>query len=164
MSVDSVAFRKTMSRFASGVTVVTARDAAGDPVGLTVSAFASLSLDPPMVLICLNKGCHDLAAFQTGPFVVNVLADDQESLSRRFAGPREARFVDLESDTAENGCPTFAGCLAVIECRTDQVVEGGDHDIVIGTVTALGAREDGLPLLYFGGRYRYLADDGRATT
>jgi len=162
MTLDPQSFRKTMSRFASGVTVVTARNATGAPVGLTVSAFASLSLDPPMILVCLNKGCHDLAAFQTGPFAVSVLAEDQEALSRRFAGPRAERFAGLESEAGSNGCPVLPDSLAVVECRTESVFPGGDHDIIIGVVTSLRCHPDKRPLIYFAGGYNRLMDRSSA--
>lgn len=158
MSVDPHSFRNAMGRFASGVTVVTARNATGAPVGLTVSAFASLSLDPPLILVCLNKGCHDLAAFQTGPFAVNVLAEDQQALSRRFAGPRDERFVGVEMEMGGNGCPVLPDSLAIIECRTESVVAGGDHDIIIGAVTSLCCRPEKRPLIYFASGYNRLAE------
>ncbi|MBB4267028.1 flavin reductase (DIM6/NTAB) family NADH-FMN oxidoreductase RutF [Roseospira visakhapatnamensis] len=137
---------------------MTARDATGTPVGLTVSAFASLSLDPPLILICLNRDVHDLAVFHAGPFAVNILSEGQQALSRRFAGPREARFLELEVEAARNGCPILPESLAVIECRMESVVAGGDHDIIIGAVTSLRCHPEGRPLIYYAGGYNRLAD------
>lgn len=157
MTVEEPEFRKTMSCFASGVTVVTARDDSGRPVGLTVSAFSSLSLSPPLILICLDKRVANLAAFRRGPFAVNVLAEGQDVVSSRFAEKREDRFEGMSHAPGANGAPLLEGCLAHIECDTHQVADGGDHDIIMGAVTRVARQSEGRPLVYFGGRYASLA-------
>jgi len=157
MSVDPQVFRKTMSCFATGVTVVTARDAARAPVGLTVSAFSSLSLDPPLVLVCLDRRVRNLEAFRAGPFAVNVLAEDQSGISQRFAEKRDDRFDGVPLISGDSEPPLLAGTLAAVVCNTHQVVPSGDHEIIIGSVTAATADPDRRPLLHFSGRYGRLA-------
>lgn len=157
MTVDEESFRKTMSCFASGVTVVTARDEAGRPVGLTVSAFSSLSLSPPLVLICLDKRVANLAAFRRGPFAVNILAEDQAEVSNRFAQRREDRFAGVTHADGALGVPLLDGCVATVECRTHDVAEGGDHDIIMGSVQAVTRHGADRPLIYFAGRYAALS-------
>lgn len=156
MALDPAIFRATLARFASGVTIITARDDAGRDVGMTVSAFNSLSLTPPMVLVCIDK------AASVGPvlercetFAVNVLADSQEALSRRFAQKDIERFDGVSVERGELGLPLLTGALAQIECRVANRVPGGDHTILIGEVRSAAAR-DGQPLLYFRGAYRQL--------
>lgn len=157
MSVDDLSFRKTMGCFASGVTVVAARDGAGRPVGLTVSAFTSLSLVPPLVLICLDRRVANLETFRSGPFAVSILTEDQRDLSRRFAERRDDRFTGVDFADGLNGAPVLSGCLAWIECDVHTVTAGGDHDIIIGTVTRTGHQAGGRPLVYFRGDYAPLA-------
>ena len=157
MTVDQKAFRETMSCFASGVTVVTARDGAGAPVGLTVSAFSSLSLDPCLILICLDKRVSNLDLFRAGPFAVNILAQGQDGLSNRFASKLDDRFEGVENHAGETGAPLLPGALAWVECETHEVLPGGDHDIIIGRVVTCGRQAEGAPLVYFRGGYRSLS-------
>lgn len=156
MTVDSVSFRKALGCFASGVTVVTGRDAAGRPVGLTVSAFSSLSLAPPLVLICLDKRVSNLDSFRAGPFAVNILAENQQDVSNRFAGKHDDRFAGVDHAPGDNGAPVLAGCLAVIECDVHDIAAGGDHDIIIGAVTRVVTEPEARPLIYFRGGYNAL--------
>jgi flavin reductase (DIM6/NTAB) family NADH-FMN oxidoreductase RutF len=160
VSVDSRSFRRALGQFASGVTVVTTRGARGEPVGLTVSSFCSVSLHPPLVLVCLdrrsdaNDGLRD-----TRLFAVSVLGEDQEDVSRRFAstGPDKlAGFVFLEG---RHGLPLVPGALAHVQCRVSSRHEEGDHLVWVGEVIALTAHP-GRPLLYHAGVYRAL-DGGR---
>jgi flavin reductase (DIM6/NTAB) family NADH-FMN oxidoreductase RutF len=154
MTVDQKAFRETMSCFASGVTVVTACTGAGAPVGLTVSAFSSLSLDPCLVLICLDKRVSNLDRFRDGPFAINILAQDQAGLSNRFASKLDDRFEGVAHNAGETGAPLLPDALAWVECETHEVLPGGDHDIIIGRVVACGRQADGVPLVYYRGGYR----------
>ena len=143
-----------MGRFASGVTVVTTVDAEGHPSGITVSAFSSLSLDPPLALVCIDKRAPACAAISaSGVFAVNVLADDQQALSQQFASRVEDRFsgVAWEAGPA-TGCPLLAGTLAAMECRVHEIFPGGDHDIFVGELVATSAAE-GRPLAYWLGSY-----------
>lgn len=149
---DTRDFRRALGQFATGVCIVTARDQAGHPTGLTVNSFASVSLEPPLVLWSLARSSSVFAAFDAAPhFAVNVLAADQLDLSNRFASPGE-RFTGLEWEEGHHGLPLLRGCLANFECTVAARHEGGDHIIFIGEVARYDARP-GEPLLYSGGRY-----------
>lgn len=151
--IDPDLFRSVLGRFTSGVTVATARDASGEDHGMTVSSFCSLSLSPPLVLICVEQSTelHRVLA-SARAFAVNVLADDQEMISRRFAEPDAGRFEGLAFTRGVSGCALLAGTLASIECTVRARHPEGDHTIVVGEVTAAAAR-DGRPLLYYRGGY-----------
>jgi flavin reductase (DIM6/NTAB) family NADH-FMN oxidoreductase RutF len=150
-------FRRVMGHFATGVTVVTSRDPEGRPVGLTVNAFTSVSLDPLLVLVCIHRRAsgHD-ALLGCGHFAVNVLAEDQEGLALRFAtrDPSE-RFLELDVADGPLGSPVVPGALAWLECRVREVFPGGDHSVVLGEVMECSSRE-GRPLIFFQGRLRGL--------
>ncbi len=156
MAVSSEEFRAALSRFASGVTVVTSVDGEGWPHGITVSAFCSVSLDPPLVLVCIEKlaGSH-ASLTESGRFSVNLLAGGQQWISERFASLEADKFRDVPTATGLSGLPLIEGCLASLECELRQVVDAGDHSVFIGEV--MFARGDGDdPLLYFLGDYRSL--------
>ena len=156
MPITKDEFRTALGRFASGVTVVTTRDAEHKPQGLTVSAFTSLSLDPPLVLICIdNKSGSHSAFLKSGAFVVNLLADDQESLSRHFASKTPDKFAGVVYREGINRMPVLEGALANLECRLVRAHEGGDHTIFIGEIETTTIR-GGQPLLYFQGKYARL--------
>jgi len=161
MPVDGSTFRKALGTFASGVTVVTGRTDSGQPVGLTVSAFSSLSLDPPLILVCLDKRTRAMDLLHseslTGkPFAVHILADDQEGVSNRFASRTSDRFEDIAWHPSPLGSPLLTGCLAWLDCSPHAVMEGGDHVIVIGLVEQASVADAAQPLLYFSGGYRRL--------
>jgi flavin reductase (DIM6/NTAB) family NADH-FMN oxidoreductase RutF len=155
--VDRALFFRLMGSFGSGVTVITSRDEDGVPRGFTASAFCSLSLDPTLCLICVDLTTESLPAIRaTRAFAVNILAADQEELSRRFASKATDKFAGLEYREGEaTGAPIFDGVLAWIECRVTEILPGGDHVVVIGEVQDGDAR-DGEPLLYFRSQYRRL--------
>ncbi|NNG04793.1 MAG: flavin reductase family protein [Inquilinus sp.] len=156
-SFDERAFRDAVGRFATGVTIVTARDATGAPVGVTINSFTSLSLDPPLVLFCLDRRSRYLPAFRDGPgFVVHVLAVEQREWAMRFAS-RGERWTGIEYCDWETGAPVIEDCLTALECRLEAVHEGGDHAILIGRVLRFATR-DGAPLTYHRGRYSALSD------
>lgn len=157
MPIDPEQFRKTLAQFVSGVTVVTC-ESGGTRHGITVSAFCSLSLDPPLILVCIEKRvtAHDAIA-SAGHFAVNVLAEDQEEISARFASRVEDRFEDVPVRPGSLGDPLIEGALATIECRVHEQWPGGDHTIFIGEIIASDLGEDD-PLLYFRGDYRRLAE------
>lgn len=157
MPVTSEEFRAALSRFPSGVTVVTTRDADGRFHGITVSAFCSLSLEPPRVLICIEKttGSHE-ALRGSQAFVVNVLGDDQREISERFASTIENKFAEMDLETGIDGIPVLLGCIATLECRVTAAHDGGDHSIFIGEVEKASVR-DGDPILYFRGDYRAIS-------
>lgn len=155
MPIDEFRFRQAMGHFASGVTVITTEHD-GQLYGMTVSSFASLSLKPPLVLICVDSTvkCHDAIA-GSGCFVVNILTKEQEHLSRRFATRDIDKFVGVALRDGLLGVPLLDGALASIECRLHQTLPGGDHTIFIGEVLDAVVRE-GSPLLYYRRGYHEL--------
>lgn len=157
MPVTSDEFRAALSRFPSGVTVVTTCDADGRFHGITVSAFCSVSLEPPRVLICVEKttGSH-LALESSKLFVVNILSTGQRDLSERFASLIENKFEGLDFETTIDGLPVLLGCIATLECRVTASYDGGDHSIFVGEVDNAAAG-DGDPILYFRGDYRTIS-------
>lgn len=159
--IDARAFRDTLGRVPTGVCVITTRNADGQLDGVTVGSFASLSLDPPLVLWSLDKkaNCHG-AFLACSHFAVNVLAEDQTDLSRVFATKEDRPWGELEHAPApETGAPLFPGCCAYLECEAEASHPGGDHDIFIGRVIRLEQAAAGRPLLHFGGAYRRLDED-----
>jgi 3-hydroxy-9,10-secoandrosta-1,3,5(10)-triene-9,17-dione monooxygenase reductase component len=161
MGVDADRVRAALSRWATGVTIVTAR--AGEEVhGMTVSDFAGLSLDPPLVLVCADKASNTLGVVEKGGcFAVNVLAAGQEALSNKFASKKQEweRFDGLECARAETGAPLIPGALVSIDCEVEATHEGGDHVILVGRIREIVQRE-GDPLIYFSGAYRGLEPAG----
>ena len=152
------AFRRACGRFATGVAIATTMDSGGTPCGLTISSFSSVSLDPPLVLFCIDRASQVLGAFeQAESFVINILDHSQRELSQRFATRQDDRFGGIAFRRGVSGAPVIPHSLAVIECRRQRVLDGGDHRIFLGEVLSIDA-VDGDPLLYFAGRYRHLAD------
>ncbi len=147
--------RQAMRVYPQGVTVVTA-EAEDGPKGITVSSFISVSLDPPLVLVSIAKSSelHDIFR-GTSAFAVNFLADDQKSVSDRFAGRTQAqdRFDGLKFTQGVTGCPVIDGVRAVIECKTWRVYEGGDHSIIVGEVVSAKALSGKRPLVYYAQQY-----------
>jgi len=156
MSIDPDLFRSVLGRFATGVTIITARDGTGRDHGMTVSAFSSLSLDPPLVLVCIgNDATMAPVMAAAGSFAVSILSDRQESLSRRFAGKLDDRFADVPRSPGVHGNVLLDDVLASLECRIVARHPAGDHVIVVGEVEA-GHVRDGRPLLYYRGGYAQL--------
>ena len=155
MSLDQDAFRAVLGRFASGVTIVTVRGANGRDYGMTVSAFSSVSLEPPLVMVCIGEeaSLKPMIAEATH-YGVSILASDQEPLSRRFAAHGE-RFDGIGFTRGENGMALIDGALAFMECRIVARHRAGDHTVVIGEVEAASV-EDARPLLYYRGGYAQL--------
>jgi flavin reductase (DIM6/NTAB) family NADH-FMN oxidoreductase RutF len=154
VTVSADDFKRALSRWATGVTIVTSR--AGERVhGMTVSAFSAVSLDPPLVLVCAERSSNTLPLIESGRvFAVNVLARDQEALSGRFASKRDEwrRFEGLEYDAGPTGAPLLRGAVANIDCRVIGAHEHGDHVVFIGEVQEVRIG-DGAPLLYYSGGY-----------
>ena len=149
-------FRRVCGKFATGVAVVTARDTGGAPHGMTANSFTSVSLDPPLVLVCIDLRTRLLRHLNIGtPLGINVLRESQRHLSDRFARPGEDRFRDVEWYTGESGAPLLPDVLATIEATVDRVVEAGDHAVVFAAVQT-AAWSDGHPLLYFNSGYQTL--------
>ncbi len=156
MRVDPASFRRALGQFATGVTVVTTRDAQGRPQGLTVNAFCSVSLGPPLVLVCVDRRSEAHPAFLASrAFAVSVLAEGQEDLSRRFASGGAKKFSGVDLLPGRSGAPLLPEALAHLECRLTATHPGGDHTIFVGEVTQL-AVHPGRPLLFHGSRYRRL--------
>jgi len=155
--MDSRPLRNALGRFATGVTVVTALDADGHPIGLTVNSFAAVSLAPPLVLWSLANASHNFAAFRhCRHYCINVLAVDQVDLSNRFATWPADRFAGLAWQGGIDGVPVLSGCCASFEVRNDHVYPGGDHHIFVGQVQRFGEDVARQPLLFHAGRYRSL--------
>jgi flavin reductase (DIM6/NTAB) family NADH-FMN oxidoreductase RutF len=151
--VEPALFRQLLGRFATGVTVLTTRAPGGDPIGMTASSVASVSLNPPLVLVSVDRH-HDMhAALEAAPhFVLNVLAADQEALSRRFASDAPNRFGGVGFRENKQGIAVLDGVLAHIECEKQAAVPGGDHTVFVGLVVG-GNVTDRRPLLYYRGGY-----------
>ncbi|HUQ46998.1 MAG TPA: flavin reductase family protein [Gemmatimonadaceae bacterium] len=156
MTIDQHAFRAVLGRFSSGVTVVTTVDKNGDDRGMTVSSFCSVSLEPPLVLICVE---HSGSVYQpmadAETFTVNILSEGQEALARRFAGPDPDRFEGLGFSRGGNGNAIFSEVLGYIQCKVVARHPTGDHDILVAEVEEAMA-EEGRPLLYYRGGYAQL--------
>ncbi|MBI5255350.1 MAG: flavin reductase family protein [Burkholderiales bacterium] len=150
--------RTAFGRFATGVTIVTCVDGAGQRVGLTANSFSSLSLDPPLVLWSLRRASPSLAAFaRASHFAVNVLAETQVDLSRRFASAVADKFAEGQWTAGLGGAPVLAACAAVFECEAQVQHEAGDHVLFVGRVRRL-AEMAVAPLLFQGGHYRMLGE------
>jgi flavin reductase (DIM6/NTAB) family NADH-FMN oxidoreductase RutF len=157
-------FRRVLSHFATGVTIVTTRDSDGRPTGLTVSAFCSVSLDPPQVLVCVDHKSQSYPALRDRDhFAVNFLGDGHEDVSRRFATTRLDKFEGIPHKVSSRGVPLLEGALAQLECRTVSRHVEGDHTILVAVVDEArnGAGE---PLLYYRGKYRRLAETPSGAT
>lgn len=147
-------FRRACGRFATGVTVATVLDAKSIPHGLTVNSFTSVSLEPPLILICLGHAVTCIDAFRAAShYGINVLTADQRELSDRFARKGHDRFDGLTWQRGETGVPLIPGCLAQIECAVHERFVSGDHDILVGRMVRAVVDDDD-PLLYFASRYR----------
>jgi flavin reductase (DIM6/NTAB) family NADH-FMN oxidoreductase RutF len=152
--MDSAEFRRILSHWASSVAIVTTRTPAGQPGGLTVSSFASLSLDPPLVLVAIEKNADTYDSVRTfGCFAVNILDSDSEHFARRFAGSEtDRKFDGVAYHDEQTGSPILDDALGWIDCRVHAEYDGGDHTIFVGAIQTADARE-GSPLLYYRGGY-----------
>ncbi|GGU81568.1 monooxygenase [Streptomyces litmocidini] len=148
-------FRDVLGRFASGITVVATLDADGaEPVGFACQSFASLSLDPPLVMLAVGKNSTSWPRIQrAGRFCVNILAEDQQATCAALGRSGPDKFAGVPWSAGEHGTVRIDGALAHVECALDAVHEAGDHHLVTAQVVALDAGEDGRPLLFFRSRY-----------
>lgn len=152
--INNNEFRAALGHFASGVTVVTTKDANEHLHGLTVSAFSSLSLNPPLVLICIQKTTGSHHAFEESKaFVVNILKEDQQNISNHFATHLSDKFNEIEFHSGIEDIPVLENCLANLECRLENSIDGGDHTIFVGKVEKINLNE-GSPLIYWHSKYR----------
>ena len=150
---DHAQYRQTLGHFPTGVTVITAADATG-PVGLAVGSFTSLSLDPPLVLFCPGNTSSSWPRIRAaGVFCVNILGDDQLDVCRVMASKDPDKFANVPWSKKVTGSPVIDGVLAWIDCTITEVLEGGDHHIVVGRVEDLGYSDSGGPLVFFKGGY-----------
>jgi 3-hydroxy-9,10-secoandrosta-1,3,5(10)-triene-9,17-dione monooxygenase reductase component len=157
---DPERFRQVLGHFATGVTVITAVDGS-EPAGFACQAFAALSLDPPLVLLCPARTSSSWPRIErAGRFCVNVLAAGQGGLARRFGVSAAGKFEGVATVPAPNGAPILPGVLTWAACDVDTVHEAGDHYVVIGRVTHLGDSVAGDPLLFYRGRFTLAADAG----
>jgi flavin reductase (DIM6/NTAB) family NADH-FMN oxidoreductase RutF len=155
--IDPWLYRRTCAQFATGITVVTTLDENGHPHGMTVNSFSSVSLEPPLVLVSIDLRNAILGHFvSTSWFAINILADGQEELSRRFSSAAENRFVGLAWRAGISGVPLLDGVLGCLECYVVRRFDAGDHAILVGEVKKAEYRE-GKPLVFFDSAYRELA-------
>lgn len=154
---DGEQFRRAIGHLATGVTVITTRSGDVDH-GMTASAVTSLSLSPPMLVVCINNRAptHE-AVSASDAFVVNVLARDQEAVAHQFARPAVDKFAGIDRSRGLLGLPLLAGCLANFECRVMDRASGGTHTIFLAEVVTTSAEPGRLPLLYYRGRFGRLA-------
>jgi flavin reductase (DIM6/NTAB) family NADH-FMN oxidoreductase RutF len=154
-SGKSASLREVMSSYPTGVTVVTGCDAEGVPYGLTVNSFTSLSLDPPLVLVCIGRGssCHDRLV-SASHFTINVLSAGQSDIAARFSSsPSERRFDDVRWNLSPHGAPVLDEGVAWLDCSVHEVMSGGDHSVLLGTVEG-AATSDRPALMFYRGRLR----------
>lgn len=153
---DSAAYRRTLGRFATGVTIVTTVDEDGQPFGVTANSYNSVSLDPPLVLWSLARTSRSIEAFEnSGTFAIHILSADQEELAMRFASPSEDKFAGLDLHAGHGGVPLFEDCAAHFECVTENRFDGGDHVIFLGRVVHFD-RGEHEPLLFHDGKFTRL--------
>ena len=152
--IDPGLFRETLGHYPTGVAVVTAIAPDGNPVGMVVGTFSSVSMDPPLIAFYPMSNSRSFAALRTATaFCINVLASDQEAFCRRFATAGENKFDGVEWRPAPLGSPILDGAVSWVECTFEDVREAGDHFIVLGRVQDLAVERSTLPLLFFQGGY-----------
>ncbi|HWQ55804.1 MAG TPA: flavin reductase family protein [Bryobacteraceae bacterium] len=155
-NVEKAEFCRACAQFATGVAVATVRDAEGAPHGITINSFTSVSLEPPLVLICVGHSASILQRFRvTGYFGLNMLSEHQQHLSEHFARRAEDRFESVPWYPGATGVPLIPDVLGTVECRVVRAVTAGDHDILLGEVLRTEVR-GGRPLIYYGSAYRRL--------
>ncbi|HYT25416.1 MAG TPA: flavin reductase family protein [Actinomycetota bacterium] len=157
--VDTRLLRSVCGHFTTGVTVVTS-GSTSFVVGVTVNSFTSVSLEPPLILVCIHNDSSDLPALRgTGAFAVNILAADQEEVCRTFARRHTRRATGVDVHPGLTGVPILSKALAYLECRLRREVDGGDHAILIGEVVALDVLRDDRPLAFFRSAFHHLPHD-----
>lgn len=155
--MDQREFRNTLGHFATGVTVITTKNE-GELVGLTANAFSSVSLDPPIILVCIDKKSSSMQALKKdAPFAVNILQKDQEDECWRFAKRSIDKFEGASYTLSNEGVPLLKGNLATLECSVAEVIESGDHYIVTGDVKSTSYDTQAEPLLFFRGKLEQVA-------
>jgi flavin reductase (DIM6/NTAB) family NADH-FMN oxidoreductase RutF len=157
--IDPLALRRAFGTFLTGVTVVTTRDAEGRPRGMTANSFTSVSLDPPLLLVCVGKSAASFAAFQgSDHFAVNLLSASQTDVSGLFASKSADKFAAVDHGPCHTGAPVLSDCLSWFDCTVHDRVDAGDHTILIGRVQAFGTHASAAaPLGFCRGKYEWLA-------
>ena len=161
LPLDSRRFRNALGQFATGVTIITAISREGERLGMTISSFNSLSLDPPLVLFSIVRAANSFAAWQQAErYAINVLNDEQEELSTRFAKPRAEKWVGQSILTGKTGAPLLPNAVVTFECEAFSRHDGGDHEIFVGRVVEVHENfsKVGRPLIFHGGKYRRLSE------
>lgn len=159
-SIDPSELRQALGAFATGVTIVTALSGDGEPVGFTANSFTSVSLDPPLLLVCLAHKAYSYGIFREAKsFAVNVLCAEQEETAKRFATSGIDKFSQIDWSAGQMGAPLIEGSLAVFDCTMHQRVVAGDHDILMGQVISF-SRQEGDALVYHSGSFRTLGITG----
>ena len=158
-TIDPRELRDVLGHFATGVTVVTTLGECGAPVGLAANSFASVSLDPPLVVWSLNLNAPSLGAFRTHPsFAINIMCDQSKDLALKFARPAPDKFAEVDWYAGLDGVPVLLTAAVVIECKTEARIPGGDHEIYLGRVLNFH-RTDKSPLLFHKGKFATLGDN-----
>ncbi|HZR84794.1 MAG TPA: flavin reductase family protein [Candidatus Binatia bacterium] len=157
--LDQSEFRRVMGHFATGVTVITTHDGHGKLTGLTANAVASVSLEPPLVLVCVDKSAESYPSFDASKvFTINILSEQQEAISRRFAKSGGDKFTGVGYRLGSNGAPLLVDSLAWLECEVRHAFDAGDHTIYVGEATGVAVADgEPDPLLFFRGGYRNIA-------
>ncbi len=158
MSFSPRDFRDCLGQFTTGVAVVTTRAKDGSKAGITINSFASVSLDPALVLFSVDAraATHALFARECTEFCINILHQDQKNISELFSAPGQTEWDDIGYESDNLGMPRLKGSLAAFTCKRHAIHDGGDHSIIVGHVQELVMGQTGAPLLYYGGRYRAL--------
>ena len=157
---DARAFRDALGCFGTGVAVAATRGRDGEPVGLTINSFSSVSLDPPLILWSIDLRSGSLEAFRRArAFSINILTDEQTQIARRFADPSGCRFGGAPYTDGALGAPVLDGALAVLECEVEARHPGGDHEIIVGRAKRISHAVGARPLLFWRGRFRALHGD-----
>ncbi len=159
MAFDTRALRNAFGAFATGVTLVTTVGKDGKPIAMTANSFSSVSLDPPLVLWCIDKASDRLGIFESSPhFVINILAEQHKALSGRFATKGQPYLDGVDYDTLDTGCPVIKDACAIFECDVEARYDAGDHIIYVGKVRRFATPEgSGKPLIFHKGNYSALA-------
>ena len=156
---DSRAFRHALGSFPTGVAVVTTTSSAAQHMGITVNSFTSVSLDPPLVLWCMDKKSDRFSTFTTAPgYVINILGTEHQDVSARLAKQGEHSLEGVAQEPTELGPPALVDALAIFECTSQQVHDAGDHVILVGRVVRFHRHDAGAPLVFFKGKYGALAE------
>lgn len=158
MSFDPIAFRNTLGNFATGVALITVDCKSLGDLGLTVNSFASVSLDPPLILWSINRNSDLFETFiGTQTFTVNILREDQQDISNQFSKKEQHSLKDYDWQRTKNGCLFVPNSLAHFDCDTFEQLDGGDHIIFVGKVTDFESR-GGNPLVFSQGKYRKIQE------